>query len=335
MVFQNYALYPHMTVAENIGFRCACASAEARGAQADRGDRPRHRPSTTSTASRGSFRRPAPARRDGRAIVRGPQVFLMDEPLSNLDAKLRVQIRAEILRIQRQLRVTTVYVTHDQVEAMTMGTASPCCGVACCSSSRSRSASTRSRRTLRRELIGSPAMNMLEATVERDGDASVLSSRLVGAADPARRRDRSSAGTSASASRSASVRRRSGRWTVGGDDGRGRLRGVVRAVEALGPEQLAYVEVEASSVLVEDVVEGLVEMEEATDLVEIKQEGDGGRGALVVARLDAASRVRPDEPLELSVDPRRLHFFDLDSGSAIGTSFMAVMRWALNETGAN
>ena len=72
-----------------------------------------------------------------------------------------------------------------------------------------------------------------------------------------------------------------------------------------------------SSVLVEDVVEGLVEMEEATDLVEIKQEGDGAR-ALVVARLDAASRVRPDEPLELSVDPRRLHFFDLDSGSAIG-----------------
>jgi hypothetical protein len=96
------------------------------------------------------------------------------------------------------------------------------------------------------------------------------------------------------------------------------LRGVVRAVEALGPEQLAHVELEASPVLVDDVVEGLVDTEEATDLVEIRQEVDGAR-AIVVARLDASSKVRQDEPVELSVDLRRLHIFDLDSGSAIGT----------------
>lgn len=164
--------------------------------------------------------------------------------------------------------------------------------------------------------IGSPAMNMLEATVERDGDAPVLrlgSSTLPVSRDAANELGRHAGKRIALGIRPEALREVDAR----GDDGLGRLRGIVRAVEALGPEQLAYVELEASSVLVEDVVEGLVDMEEATDLAEIKQEVDGAR-ALVVARLDASSRVRPDEPLELSVDLRRLHFFDLDSGSAIG-----------------
>src|SRR5213592_4882836 len=123
MVFQNYALYPHMTVGDNIGFslrvakmpkeeRDARVRAAARtlGLENDLHRRPRH-------LSGGQRQRVAM----GRAIVRRPQAFLMDEPLSNLDAKLRVQMRAEIARIQQTLGVTTLYVTHDQVEAMTMG----------------------------------------------------------------------------------------------------------------------------------------------------------------------------------------------------------------------
>src|SRR6476469_6206171 len=123
MVFQNYALYPHMTVAENIGFSLRmhkvpkpeqrqriAETAKIIGLEDHLNRKPRQ-------LSGGQRQRVAM----GRAIVREPQVFLMDEPLSNLDAKLRVQMRAEISRIQRQLSVTTVYVTHDQVEAMTMG----------------------------------------------------------------------------------------------------------------------------------------------------------------------------------------------------------------------
>ena len=123
MVFQNYALYPHMTVARNMGF--ALRRARTPAAEIDRRVREtaellgiaEHLERKPSNLSGGQRQRVAM----GRAIVRDPQVFLMDEPLSNLDAKLRVQMRAEILRIQRRLKTTMVYVTHDQTEAMTLG----------------------------------------------------------------------------------------------------------------------------------------------------------------------------------------------------------------------
>ena len=123
MVFQNYALYPHMTVAENIGFALRMRKVPKAEARRRIEETARiiglvdHLDRKPGQLSGGQRQRVAM----GRAIVREPQVFLMDEPLSNLDAKLRVQMRAEISRIQRQLAVTTVYVTHDQVEAMTMG----------------------------------------------------------------------------------------------------------------------------------------------------------------------------------------------------------------------
>jgi multiple sugar transport system ATP-binding protein len=321
MVFQNYALYPHMTVAENIGFALRMRKvpkAEARSrieetAQilglVDHLDRkPRQ-------LSGGQRQRVAM----GRAIVREPQVFLMDEPLSNLDAKLRVQMRAEISRIQRQLEVTTVYVTHDQVEAMTMG---------------DRVAVLR-RGVLQQfdapqrlyeqpanlfvaSFIGSPAMNMLEATLERNGDGAVL--RVGSATLPLPEQVLSARpGLLAYDGRSLAVGIRpealddSGR--LNGDGGR--LRGIVSAIEALGPEQLAYVEVEATPVLVEDVLEGLVDLEEADDLAEIRNDADGDRATLV-ARLDASASVRPQETVELAVDLRKLHFFDLESGAMIG-----------------
>src|SRR3954469_13432123 len=123
MVFQNYALYPHMTVRENMGFALKLAK-EDEGEIRNRGDEAartlalgQHLERKPANLSGGQRQRVAM----GRAIVRSPKVFLMDEPLSNLDAKLRVQTRAEIARLQDRLGTTTVYVTHDQTEAMTLG----------------------------------------------------------------------------------------------------------------------------------------------------------------------------------------------------------------------
>ena len=106
---------------------------------------------------------------------------------------------------------------------------------------------------------------------------------------------------------------------TGGRDGdeRGRLRGIVQAVEALGAEQLVHMEIDAKPVLVEDVLEGLVDVKQADDLAEIIGESEGGR-AVLVARLDPSARLREGDPVELAVDLRKLHFFDLDSGEAIG-----------------
>ena len=228
-------------------------------------------------------------------------------------------MRAEIARIQRQLNVTTVYVTHDQVEAMTMG---------------DRVA------VLRRGLlqqfeppqrlyeqpanlfvasfIGSPAMNILEATLERNGDDVVCrvgSTTLTLPAEVLSARPAlvSYVGKSVAVGIRPEALHHSGRLNGGG----GRLRGVVRAIEALGPEQLAHVEVEAQPVLVEDVVEGLVDADQAEDLAEIMTDSDGAK-AMLVARLDASASLRPEETVELAVDLRKLHFFDLESGATIG-----------------
>ncbi len=172
MVFQSYALYPHMTVAENIGFhlkikRLAKSEIDQRVREAarllDLDDYLDRKPAKLSGGQRQRVAM-------GRAIVRQPQVFLMDEPLSNLDAKLRVQTRTQIAALQRRLGVTTVYVTHDQVEAMTMGDrvavlkdgilqqcATP------------RELFTRPANTFVAGFIGSPAMNMLQCTATEGG----------------------------------------------------------------------------------------------------------------------------------------------------------------------
>ena len=172
MVFQSYALYPHMTVAENIGFhlkikRLPKPEIDQRVREAahllDLDEFLDRKPAKLSGGQRQRVAM-------GRAIVRQPQVFLMDEPLSNLDAKLRVQTRTQIAALQRRLGVTTVYVTHDQVEAMTMGDrvavlrdgilqqcATP------------RELFTRPANTFVASFIGSPAMNMLQCTATSDG----------------------------------------------------------------------------------------------------------------------------------------------------------------------
>ncbi|HEY2372865.1 MAG TPA: sn-glycerol-3-phosphate ABC transporter ATP-binding protein UgpC [Gaiellaceae bacterium] len=320
MVFQNYALYPHMTVAENIGFALKLRKVPKDQARKRIAETARiiglteHLDRKPRQLSGGQRQRVAM----GRAIVREPQVFLMDEPLSNLDAKLRVQMRAEISRIQRQLNVTTVYVTHDQVEAMTMG---------------DRVAVLR-RGVLQQfdvpqrlyeqpanlfvaSFIGSPAMNVVEATLEQNGDGASLRIGSSTLALPAGvLSTRPALAGYAGRSLAVGIRPEALDETARRNGDSGRLRGVVSAIEALGPEQLAYVDVEAKPVLVDDVLEGLVDMEEAEDLAEIKSDVDGDRATLV-ARLDASARLRPDETVELAVDLGKLHFFDLASGATI------------------
>jgi multiple sugar transport system ATP-binding protein len=311
MVFQNYALYPHMTVAENLGFPLRMAKVPKAEARERISETARiiglteHLNRKPGQLSGGQRQRVAM----GRAIVRRPQVFLMDEPLSNLDAKLRVQMRAEISRIQRQLSVTTVYVTHDQIEAMTMG---------------DRVAVMR-RGLLQQfdvpqslyetpanlfvaSFIGSPAMNVLEGTLEREGDAIVC---RVGSATlrvDGRPELAALVGKTIAVGIRPEALDEPGRWPDGGT-----LHGKVQSVEALGPEQLAYVEIEARPVLVDDVLEGLVDHEEAGDLADLI---DADGRATIVARLEAGARLRPDDPIELAVDLRRLHFFDLETGEA-------------------
>jgi len=320
MVFQNYALYPHMTVAENIGFALRMRKVPKDEARRRIEETARiiglvdHLDRKPRQLSGGQRQRVAM----GRAIVREPQVFLMDEPLSNLDAKLRVQMRAEISRIQRQLAVTTVYVTHDQVEAMTMG---------------DRVAVMRKgvlqqfdlpQRLYERpanlfvaSFIGSPAMNVLEGSLERAGDA--LSFRVGSAAlalPPELQSARPELARNVGKQIAIGIRPEAFDLPAGSDGDGTRLRGRVQAVEALGPEQLVHLEVDAKPVLVEDVVEGLVDQAQAEDLTEILTDTDGSR-ATVVARLDPAARIRPDEPIELAVDVRHLHFFDLGSGEVL------------------
>jgi multiple sugar transport system ATP-binding protein len=322
MVFQNYALYPHMTVAENIGFALKLRKvpkAEARKRITDTAEiigLTDHLDRKPRQLSGGQRQRVAM----GRAIVREPQVFLMDEPLSNLDAKLRVQMRAEILRIQRQLRVTTVYVTHDQVEAMTMGDR-----VAVLRRGVLQQFDEPQRLYLQpanmfvASFIGSPAMNMLEAKLERDGDGLVCrvgsaTLKLPASVLSARPALAGYAGRSIAVGIRPEALDHAGR-TNGGDGDR--LRGIVRVVEALGPEQLAHVEVEAKPVLAEEVIEGLVDLEQADELAEILPDAEGDQTTLI-ARLDASASVRPDDVIELSVDLPKLHFFELESGATIG-----------------
>ena len=321
MVFQNYALYPHLSVYQNISF--ALENQKVAKAERDRrirdaagilglGDLLGRKPKQLSGGQRQRVAM-------GRAIVREPSVFLMDEPLSNLDAKLRVQMRSEVLRVHRSIGAATLYVTHDQVEAMTMG---------------DRVAVLR-RGVLQQfeppqrlyeqpanmfvaSFIGSPAMNMLEAKLERDGDGLVCrvgsaTLKLPASVLSARPALAGYAGRSIAVGIRPEVLDHAGR--MNGDDG-GRLRGIVRVVEALGPELLAHVEVDAKPVLADEVIEGLVDMEQADELAEILPDAEGDQSTLV-ARLDASASVRPDDVIELSVDLPKLHFFELESGATI------------------
>src|SRR5438445_8474657 len=313
MVFQNYALYPHMSAYDNMAFGLKMRSlpkAEIRrrvqdaarvlGLETVLKKRPR-------TLSGGQRQRVAM----GRAIVREPQAFLMDEPLSNLDAKLRVEMRAEIARIQRDLSATTIYVTHDQTEAMTLGDRVAVMRDGVLQQAGSpKELYERPVNLFVAEFIGSPAMNLVGADVKKKDGALVAAfgenslgvddrpelgafdgKRVILGIRPEDLEDASVAGAAA------------GRT----------IASVVDIREDLGAEVLVHFGIAGPPVRGEDVEAALGE-----EALEATSESARQQGALFTARVARESRAREGEKIELAVDTSRLHFFDPASGDAIG-----------------
>jgi multiple sugar transport system ATP-binding protein len=314
MVFQNYALYPHKSVYENLAFglrmrKVPKAEQRARVEEIARklglSDMLNRRPAQLSGGQRQRVAM-------GRAIVREPKAFLMDEPLSNLDAKLRVQMRAEIARIQKALAVTTLYVTHDQVEAMTMGDR-----VAVMRGGILQQVDTPQRlydfpsNLFVASFVGSPPMNLFEAAVEGDGSRLVFGdTRLELPADVVAGRPalRAYAGRRVAVGiRPEEVREASG-W-----DG-AHVRGRILLVEALGAEQLVHIEVAATPLERADLVDAAGQPPGPSLGVE-----DLERSVTLLGRFDRHLLLTPDEAVEVAIDPRLLHFFDLETGVALST----------------
>jgi multiple sugar transport system ATP-binding protein len=306
MVFQSYALYPHMTVRENMGY----------GLRVRRTPKPEVTRRVQEVAALLGLdelleRRPAQlsgGQRQrvamGRAIVREPKAFLMDEPLSNLDAKLRVSMRASLAQLHARLGVTTIYVTHDQTEAMTLGR---------------RVAVMRHGRIVQvdepqrlydapRDLfvagfIGSPAMNLVEATIERDHLVVGLFRLPL---DP-RRRPAATAGSVV-----VGIRPEAFEDSAFAPSSLPRLAAHIEVVEELGSEAHVFFHANAKPVSV-----GV--HEDASLLVDER--------AILTARVDPRSAARVGSELTLAVDPARFHFFDRDTGAsllaAVGESSLA------------
>jgi multiple sugar transport system ATP-binding protein len=317
MVFQSYALYPHLTVYDNIAFGLKLKSVpkdeiDKRVSEAARIlDLEPFLKRKPRALSGGQRQRVAM----GRAIVRQPSAFLMDEPLSNLDAKLRVAMRAEIASIQQRLGVTTVYVTHDQVEAMTMGdrvavmrkgelqqVASP------------QDLYDHPVNLFVGGFIGSPSMNMLEATLDSSSGSMVVK---LGA--------QSLTLDDQTLAAHPELKSFEGRDVIVGirpediedaEQSQGaradtRLRGNVELREALGSEIMVHLSVDARAAQTDDV------RELAEDVGVPKAGDDSQTNATIVGRYTPRSRVKVGDDVEAVVDTRNLHFFDPESGLGI------------------
>jgi multiple sugar transport system ATP-binding protein len=319
MVFQSYALYPHLSVYENIAFglRLRKMSKEEIDERVQRAAKTlgleeylKRKPRALSGGQRQRVAM-------GRAIVRQPAAFLMDEPLSNLDAKLRVQTRAEIAKLQSDLGVTTIYVTHDQIEAMTMGDR-----VAVMRKGELQQVDEpqtlydRPLNLFVGGFIGSPAMNMLDATIEQsNGDwrAKIGKQEVSLGAETLEHRP--------------ALRAYAGKQVIIGirpedledaalvtDAPPGRtLQGRLELREALGSEVMAHFAIEAAHA-------------ESDEMRELAEDVGGGEGpaiggqeneAIIVGRFGARSRVAEGEALTAVVDTRALHFFDPETGIGI------------------
>jgi multiple sugar transport system ATP-binding protein len=243
----------------------------------------------------------------GRAIVREPEAFLMDEPLSNLDAKLRVQMRAEIARIQKALEVTTLYVTHDQVEAMTMGDR-----VAVMRDGILQQVDTPQRlydapvNLFVASFVGSPPMNLFEATVSSDGSHLAFGDTRLDLLGP-RLREHSGRRIVVGI-RPEEVREASG-W-----DGE-RVRGRIMLVEALGAEQLVHIEIAATPLGRADLIDAAAQPPGPSLGVD-----DLERSVTLLGRFDRHLLLTPGEAVEVAIDVRLLHFFDLETGAALPTA---------------
>jgi multiple sugar transport system ATP-binding protein len=314
MIFQNYALYPHMSAFDNMAF-----GLKLRGMKKERrGERVNGAaktlglnevlPKKPRTLSGGQRQRVAM----GRAIVREPRAFLMDEPLSNLDAKLRVEMRAEIARLQRELNVTTIYVTHDQVEAMTLGDRVAIMRDGLLQQvAKPQDLYDRPRNLFVAEFIGSPAMNLVgvdlaysdgrvvakfgdgtlevgeQVLVRRPGLAAFEGKRIILGVRPEDLEDEAFA-TDASPGR--------------------RLSAQVDIREDMGSEVFIHFGIAGKAVRGADVKAAVGE--EAIEVAEAK-------GNVWVARVDRDTNAQEGGNMELVVDTTRLHFFDPESGEAI------------------
>ena len=301
MVFQSYALYPHMSVRENLGYglkvrktpkRVIAERVEQTARLLDLERLLDRRPAALSGGQRQRVAM-------GRAIVREPKAFLMDEPLSNLDAKLRVSMRAQLAALHARLATTTVYVTHDQIEAMTLGQR-----VAVMREGRIQQVDTpqalyaRPANLFVAAFIGSPAMNLVEAEV-RDGALVFAGYRIPLPPALAPASGRVIAGLRPEAFEDAAF----------ADPALPQLDVQVAVVEELGADTHVIFGVDAPPVDVSEVREASGD-EDALVAVE---------GALFTARVDPATAARPASPLRLAVDPSRFHYFDPETGLRVDT----------------
>ena len=320
MVFQNYALYPHMTVYDNMAFGLKLRKLPKE--EIDRRVREagdilgldellQRKPAALSGGQRQRVAM-------GRAIVREPKAFLMDEPLSNLDAKLRVQMRSEIARIQHDLSVTTIYVTHDQVEAMTMGDR-----VAVIRKGKLQQVDTPQNlydhplNLFVAGFIGSPAMNMVEATLSTSNGSATLEFGGLRLSVPHEVMS-GRAGLSRFEGKSVVVGLRpedleDASLVPDAPEGR-RIRAVVDLRESLGADVVAHFTVESPAVITEDTKE-LARDVGHEKLEEIERRAPDHSEFL--ARLSPRTTATKGQPIELVVDVTRLHFFDPETGLAI------------------
>jgi len=321
MVFQNYALYPHMTVFQNMALSLKIRKVDKQerqrrvreAAEILRLEDLLHK--SPRELSGGQRQRVAM----GRAIVRQPQAFLMDEPLSNLDAKLRVQMRSEILRIQRDLGVTTIYVTHDQTEAMTLG---------------DRVAVMR--KGVLQQLappqevyqypanlfvagfIGSPAMNVVEAKLVRsNGDLFVEfgSHRLQVPDEVAAARPALAGFVGGNVALGIRPEHMEDALLVGGSPPDSRLTVITELREEMGSEVLLHFTVDAAPVLTDDTKE--LASDRGSEALQELQEQVSERKSPFIAKASPETTAQIAEKRELYVDTRKLHFFDLQTGEAI------------------
>ena len=297
MVFQNYALYPHMTVRENLGYglkvrktpKREIAERVARAGQLLGLDKLLDR--KPAALSGGQRQRVAM----GRAIVREPQAFLMDEPLSNLDAKLRVSMRAQLSALHARLATTTIYVTHDQIEAMTLGQR-----VAVMREGRIQQVDTpqalysRPANLFVAAFIGSPAMNLVEA------DVAAGELRFGGYSIPLPETGAPPAGHVI-----AGLRPEAFEDSAFADPSLPRFDVQVEVVEELGADTHVLFSVDAPRVEVSEVREAAGDDEDAVGAIE---------GSLFTARVDPGTSARPGAPLRLAVDPSRFHYFAPETG---------------------
>jgi len=310
MVFQNYALYPHMTVGENMGFALKLAHVDKAEIEkkvqeaAATLDLTQHLDRKPANLSGGQRQRVAM----GRAIVRDPKAFLMDEPLSNLDAKLRVQMRTEVSRIQQRLGTTTVYVTHDQTEAMTLGDRVAVMRTGVLQQVGSpRDLYEHPDNLFVAGFIGSPAMNFMPVRIENEQIVTPMGNVPVS--------DEQRQALSGEGSRDLIAGIRPEDLEDASLIGDQRDRGVtfktnIEVLESMGAEYYAYFSVEGTENLTS---KELQELAEDAGTADVPSSGDAGQ---VVARLDPASRAAQGQEIELWLDSGKVHLFDAGRASA-------------------